>query len=395
MSSRSVRARVAGLAVLAVGTVGTAAAPAPAASQLAVSRLASSTVAARPVSSGPGISAGQVLASTRLPDTCADLRRRPPSRAGGRWQACITPASSAPASVVRPALAGLPSWCVAGSWSGNRTDICSGGAPGQLVVTDSSQGGKVVGRALFTVVQYIQLHPLARSFVENVEVKVTSVAGQLRGASVNLAVKCGGTCTATSHFRNGRPIVAGLDETGLIAYSDSTTDVNTTASTYTLSWGLATTKPGAWTSPSYRCDDRFKPRQGAGCVVPRAIPTMTSMTQLPHIAANIRRIQDAGPHHYGRPGGSYPLTRNSGLESANRKIACPDSRTRPSGQSCDEYPFATTDKGASRTQQPDWGWAWVPIPEQSRQGGLVDGFYRQQRVLDGVSGAGDKYWVQV
>jgi hypothetical protein len=68
----------------------------------------------------------------------------------------------------------------------------------------------------------------------------------------------------------------------------------------------------------------------------------------------------------------------------------PDNRERPEGKSCDEYPFAPTLEGASRTSQPDWRWAWVPEDEQDRQGGLMIAFYKQYRVLDG-----DAYWVVV
>jgi hypothetical protein len=62
--------------------------------------------------------------------------------------------------------------------------------------------------------------------------------------------------------------------------------------------------------------------------------------------------------------------------------------------SCDEYPFATTDQGASKTTTPDWGWAWVPEAEQDSRGGRLSGFYKQERVLDGTNGTGDQFWVE-
>ncbi|MFJ8010959.1 NucA/NucB deoxyribonuclease domain-containing protein [Streptomyces sp. NPDC096339] len=116
------------------------------------------------------------------------------------------------------------------------------------------------------------------------------------------------------------------------------------------------------------------------------------MSRLPAIAANIRRVMDAGPHHYGDPTRGSALTRSTDatLERANRDTACPASRKRTQGQSCDEYPFARTDQGASKSERRDWGWAWVPTSEQHSQGGCLSAFYKAQRVLNG-----DKFWVEV
>jgi hypothetical protein len=122
---------------------------------------------------------------------------------------------------------------------------------------------------------------------------------------------------------------------------------------------------------------------------------MTSMASLPNIAANIGAIQQAGPHHYGRKAGGLPLTRNSSLQQKNRDAACPPNAPRPDGMSCDEYPFAVTDQGASQTTPPACGSAMVPVGEQNQQGGRVGAFYKQERVLDGTNGTGDKFWVAV
>jgi hypothetical protein len=352
-----------------------------------------------PVSAAQAVG-GQRLGSVVIPDTCPQLERQLPAlaRQGQRWAGCITPA---PAPSVRPAATAgvaaasiaLPSWCTAGSWWAQRTEICQGGTAASLTWKDASSG-KVLGTAQFLILQDLQLSPLGRTFAENFELQVTSVTGQLPGATVNLAVSCGGTCTATSHFPNGSAIAQGSDITTAIDYSDSTATVNTTTSEYALTWGPGTTNPVTWPSPSYRCDNLI-PTQGAGCVSPDYIPTMTSMASLPNIAANIGDIQQAGPHHYGRKADGLPLTRNSSLYPKNRDAACPPNAPRPDGKSCDEYPFATTDQGASQTTPPDCGSAMVPNDEQSQQGGFVSGFYRQERVLDGTNGTGDKFWVAV
>ncbi|MFJ5220581.1 NucA/NucB deoxyribonuclease domain-containing protein [Streptomyces sp. NPDC088354] len=254
--------------------------------------------------------------------------------------------------------------------------------------------GQETGTAQFRITQDIQLNNKGVTFAENFDLQVTNVVGTLPGATLNLAVTCGGTCSATSHFPNGTAIVAGSGVTSAISYTDSTTTVNRTFSIYTLSWGPGTITPVTWGSPAYRCDNLIS-GYSAGCVIPDALPVLTTMAGLPAIAANISAIQQAGPHHYGRQADGLPLSRNTSLQNANRNISCPDSRPRPTGQSCDEYPFASTDQGASQTTQPDWGWAWVPVTEQDSQGGLLASFYGTNRVLDGSGGTGDKYWVAV
>ncbi|MFD7554610.1 NucA/NucB deoxyribonuclease domain-containing protein [Streptomyces sp. NPDC059835] len=88
----------------------------------------------------------------------------------------------------------------------------------------------------------------------------------------------------------------------------------------------------------------------------------------------------------------HPLPRitDAILERANRTSACPAFRKRAQGQSCDEYPFARTNQGASKSDRHDWGWAWVPISEENSQARCLSAFYQAQRVLNG-----DKFWVEV
>jgi hypothetical protein len=109
------------------------------------------------------------------------------------------------------------------------------------------------------------------------------------------------------------------------------------------------------------------------------MPVLTTMTQLPNIAANIAAVQAAGPNHYGQYPDGVPLTRGTQADrNANYKASCKGKTAPPGspGTSCDEYPFASTRQGASFTMMPDWGIAWVPGSEQSVQGGLISAFYK-------------------
>ncbi|MFF4652607.1 NucA/NucB deoxyribonuclease domain-containing protein [Streptomyces sp. NPDC001380] len=302
----------------------------------------------------------------------------------------LTPTSGTAAAAVAQASA-LP--CRPGVNKFNRTQVC--------MVFDRTvnvvRNGRTEGTLRFRVVQAMQLNVKSRTFTETVTLKGLAAVGNTGGITATLAVSCGGTCRAANHFPQGRILGARSTIQGNVTYTDSTTTQHTAANLYQLTL----TKPGytrgggSWNSLAHRCDaSRAFGRQGAGCVLPSYTPFLLTMKPLPGIAANIRRIQNAGPHHYGRyaASGGHPLhrTTSSALERANRTTACPGNRPRPTGKSCDEYPFAKTREGASRTTRPDWGWAWVPNTEQNQQGGRINAFFMANRVLDG-----DAFWVVV
>jgi len=346
------------------------------------------------------ISGAAASHAEQLPDATAGVQQISPAVvpvSGGGAGVNSGPVSSDQSPGSRGADSGLsaessaPSWCGSSTWMGFRDEVC---VRSDTFLNWYDQNGKQTGRADLRVTQHLQLNPKGRTFAENFDLEVTRVTGTLPGASLNLNVSCGGTCVATSHFPNGSAIVAGSTVSAAISYEDSTSAVNKTYSAYSLSWGPQTKTPIDWTSPYYRCDNVFA-GYSPGCVFPDIFPVLTSMSSLPNISANIRNIQQSGPSHYGRMADGLPISRNSSLEAANRRISCPPDRPRPAGMSCDEYPFATTDQGASKTSQPDWGWAWVPVEEQNSQGGLLSSFYRSSRVMDGTNGNGDKFWVQV
>jgi len=214
---------------------------------------------------------------------------------------------------------------------------------------------------------------------------------------MSLAVSCSNPCRATSHFHPETRVQQGAK--GTVSYDDSVGvgGIDPELSHYKATFKLINShhpNPLKWTSAVlYRCDDALN-GQGAGCVIPAFLPTLTYMTQLTEIAKNIRRIQNKGPHHYGRPGSGNPLHRlvNEAQRKRNRRIACGKKvvGSPPKGKSCDEYPFATTHEGGHAVPAADRGWAWVPEEEQNSQGGFLKKFYYQNRVLDL-----DGFWVAV
>ncbi|MEU9033957.1 hypothetical protein AB0D45_03455 [Streptomyces sp. NPDC048352] len=210
------------------------------------------------------------------------------------------------------------------------------------------------------------------AFTQQVTFTVKTAENMAKGARLTLSASCSGTCKARVKLP-ALTVETGRQTTGTITYRDSTTKRKTTTATDTVTATSPVAAPGkaTWKSPTLRCDKEIG--VNAGCVFPAATPTLTTMSQLPAIAANIRRVMDAGPHHYGYRTRGNLLTRTTDpkLERANRSTASPSSRKRPPGQSCDEYPFARTNQGASKSQRRGWGRAWVPTSEQNSQGGYL------------------------
>lgn len=329
-------------------------------------------------------------------DTCTQVRRdlAALAKSGHRATTCIQPASSGAASDPNPAAfrpATLPTWCTTTSWQGTRFDMCY--IQSNDILNIDTKTGEQLGFAEFTIVDDFELTWNSQQFSESFAIQLPVVNGTFAGETLNMVPTCGlkTTCIAAGGFAD-LPIVEGESYATQFAYSDSTNTVDENYIRYTMTSGPTTIVPATWTSPPFRCDNEIQ-GAAAGCVVPGIAPVLTTMTNVPHIAANIRSVQAAGPNHYGRESDGKPLTRNSSLQNANNAVACPP-KVHPIGTSCDEYPFATTDQGASKTMQPDWGTAYVPTSEQSSQGGYLSNFYRQFRVLDG-NGTGDAFWVAV
>lgn len=280
-----------------------------------------------------------------------------------------------------------PSWCKPKFDHYNRTQLCWG-EESTLYIYDSE--GALIGTLQLYMFQAIHLHAIGRDFTENLKIFRVVPSGTIpAGLVMYLSGYCGSPCSTTIHFLQGSPPAVGL--AGTIDHSDAIAagKMHSTPTHYQIDWtapGYVEIKPATWKSPlSYRCDDMLT-GQGAGCVFPKFTPALTTMTKLPAIADNIRRIQNNGPGHYGRPGSGHPLHRltNETQQEKNYRAVCGRRVVGPppKGKSCDEYPFRSTYEGGTALSKANRGWAWVPAGEQSRQGGYIKGFYYANRVLD-------------
>ncbi|KJY41921.1 hypothetical protein VR41_10370 [Streptomyces sp. NRRL B-1568] len=279
-----------------------------------------------------------------------------------------------------------------------RTHECQMISTGAVVLVN----GRPVGEVRFIVTHEMTLQIKSRKWSENVSVGKATIIGSAGGISVGIRVSCGGPCSAANHIPQGRTL--GAPFSGKVDYTDNIGAFKShgTATKYEYTFF----KPGyiqgsnSYSSASYRCDDMFakkpgkkKPRQSPGCVFPQVTPTLTDMAALPNIGPGIRAIQSRGGH-YGRPGSGHPLhfLADETKQDANRRAVCRGLKppVGAAGPSCDEYPFAATHEGGTALPPASRGITWVPVRENNRQGGILNKFQLQQRILDR-----DGFWVQV
>ncbi|MFD6517106.1 NucA/NucB deoxyribonuclease domain-containing protein [Rhodococcus sp. NPDC060176] len=140
------------------------------------------------------------------------------------------------------------------------------------------------------------------------------------------------------------------------------------------------------TTQTLRCDNKQEISSNTGCVNPKYIPSVTyAKSVFPGIWQNISDDQDATD----RGLLNKPLHRVSGPQiDANRAAACSTARknaligaTPPPAlvpAECDEYPFASSAEGGATASI-----KWVRKAENQAQSTLMEGFYRQNRLIVG------------
>ena len=293
-------------------------------------------------------------------------------------------------------LASVSATCVPGSNTYDRFSAC-GRTNGTVTFLVDDEP---VGTITFLINQTDQLAAKSVTVAESVSIYDIEAVGETEPTELGLTATCGTGCTGGSHA----PVA--LTEGASYQYDlDFVNSVATSAvsfNTPTYVWEFSAGEPSTTRGLQWRCDDKLN--QAAGCVYASFVPTIGTLAGLKFISASIASIQASG--------GPTELHRNSFLGQANRTAVCgislPPGWTPPAGwplpittpsnkPSCDEYPFARSWEGGTRLPASQRGTAWVPLGENRSQGGLLNAFYLQNRVLDATSAAtqGDAFYVAV
>ncbi len=237
-----------------------------------------------------------------------------------------------------------------GVWYKARTWACAG-LPGTLTVL--SDKGIPTGSATFTALLYEFTDVTTGVFGNQMEIAVTSATGTAVGRSLTITPSCTGGCVLVSKAVLPKPLARGVVMSALSSWKPTRMNAGDLYR-MTPRWNMAPIggTTAIATSPTVRCDNVLggSPRK-AGCVVDGTTVYITySKAVYPTFSAHVIAAQKSG-----LPGGSAskPLTRttSSTISNANRSVACPSAGwlPRPTGKSCDEYPFASTYQGASRS----------------------------------------------
>lgn len=205
------------------------------------------------------------------------------------------------------------------------------------------------------------------------------------------------SASSTPNGNNGGSVWTGYASFARKAISSgaqSTTKVFTNKVTFANPVYWASSTSAHWDTANVQCDRQV--RSNIGCVVPSFIPTITiDKANNPEMNRHLKAAIGSGLPR------TLTRTTNEKVNAANRNKACPRSLKRPSGKSCDEYPFASTIEGASRysgatrrtfswcsvpgksgTGARGWSTCMVNDRQNSREGSRLVGFYSSNRIAN-------------
>ena len=308
-----------------------------------------------------------------------------------------------------------PSWCATnGGISYTRTESC-GVFQGSVSVFDT-QSGALVGQIFFNFINYSYTSTSIQTWAHQLNQQTTSEWGAGVGSSVSGVATCSASCTVDSSTFPSQPVTPGTFNNG-DSFFDTTATAPGAIGTATTNWAVTFTNP-AWVGPAtynasqlpVRCDNALPGSASIGCVFPDYVPAVTYQRTGPYplVAQHIADAQSSGLR-----GNSYtnPISRliDANLQAQNRATACPSSLPRPPGDSCDEYPFASTYQGAAlsgggprtfpycavvlvtqSTGANGYSVCMLPADQNSGAGSILGAMYLNNRVLDG-----DDFWVQI
>jgi hypothetical protein len=305
----------------------------------------------------------------------------------------------------------LPQWCIDNAFTGwwfTRTAACMIESLRLNVINTNT--GAIVGVMDFLEINYSYTSNSTTNWAQQIELRQISASGYAVGAFAQGNAGCNGSCTVSQSTFPSQPMSNNADAEGE-GYFNTTISAAGAVGFSTTSWTYWFTNP-SWTGPSnsvvvspprVRCDNATPGVAYIGCVFPdyRSVNIVSLSGPTPSYARHLRDAQATGLR--GAYPNGVPLTRltNTTLSNQNGATACPASFPRPTGYSCDEYPFRSTWEGAytgggsGRThpwcQIPalgpgsgptGWSSCMIPATENSSGGGSLGAFYRSNRVIE-------------
>lgn len=309
------------------------------------------------------------------------------------------------------AAAAVPSYCDINSdasstwWAGSRRSACQHTWFALTVVLIPS--GEVIGTATFHAINTMTASTSKANWAATTYVWVWSWTGvgfpeSSRGALFGCPGDCLGNAGSYTHpaFDEWRG-AANFDVFNLAKGAIK----NNVSGKWEITMGSS--KYGTPSSVTFemplapsRCDNAIN--RPPGCVFGNISGLYGySQSKNPAFVDHIYKAQLSGLP--GRMSTGTYLTRltNQTQINANGTKACPVSLKRPTGYTCDEYPFRSTREGAStggglprsfpgcrmpdpqRTGSTGWSRCFIPASQNSSAGGLIGGFYANERMLAG------------
>jgi hypothetical protein len=333
--------------------------------------------------------------------SCASVRRelRQDANRGIRRVMCVrTTQKTAPSA--------LPSLCQVNEEDYNRFEDClETGWTLSIIDTDT---GAVVGTVTGNTILWNELSYKSRTWNENIEVQIIAVTDDGADTTFNAPIVCNdataGDCEATGTGTwAGQTGFLGPTEdgdiyTGELGWESASTATTTMTFQVNMTFDNPIATPATGTigpTTTIRCDSMaiFKPTKG-GCVYSAAtlnvLEISTADTTVTAAAEFIKTAQGEIASHPGEYGSAGPvgpaLTRltNKAEIKANRKVAC-KGLTVPAGDSCDEYPFASTYQGAALAGKANTRSKAVNAKQNSKVGSYLSSFFLKFRIADSDS----------
>lgn len=240
----------------------------------------------------------------------------------------------------------------------------------------------------------------SRGWNENIALAIGKVTGTAVGGTINAPIACfvgvvpvSSTCqpTGTGSWAGQRGQLAagqGDQYSGELGFESITTATVEFVFNVNMTWtppGVAPASAPIGATQNIRCDSKRTFFPTSGCVYVNFTANMfvvsKSDPKVTEAARFMARAQKAIPTHPGVFGVGSALTRTTDATRIrrNRTVACKNVHPGP-GQSCDEYPFASTNQGAALVPPGDFRAEAVNAKQNSQVGTNLSRFELFNRI---------------